>query len=82
MTVGLIAAVYFFAVKPALHTTGKIGHEIDAKTLDRVERKVQGEIKRSIGRATHPAQAEKLIRCIRRARRDVEELQRCNERSR
>ena len=92
VTVGILAAVYFFIVKPALHTTETISHEVNGnieqtlkeanvgdigKTLESVNRKVQREIKRSIRHTTHPAQADRLIRCIRRARQDVEKIQRC-----
>ncbi len=92
VTVGILAAVYFFLVKPALHTTEKISHEVNVnvqngfkeadindigKTIDQVNRRVQREIKRSIGHTTHPAQAHKLVRCIQRADQNVAKIQRC-----
>lgn len=95
VTVGILAAVYFFIVKPALHTTEKISHETNVgiqqslkdanvgdigKTIENVNRKVQREIKRSINRTTHPAQADKLIRCIQRANQNVAKIQHCTDR--
>jgi hypothetical protein len=89
VTVGILAAAYFFIVKPALHTTETISHEVNGniqqslkegeigRTLDQVNRNVQREIKRSIRHTSHPAQTDKLINCIRRARQDVEKIQRC-----
>jgi len=92
VTVGILAAAYFFIVKPALHTTETISHEVNGniqrslkeadvgdigRTLDQVNRKVQREIKRSIRHTSHPAQTDRLINCIRRARQDVEKIQRC-----
>ena len=97
MTVGILAAVYFFVVKPTLDTTAKISHEVNGniskslkeadikdvgKTIEDVNRRVQREIKRSIRRTTHPAQAERLIRCIQRAQQDVAKIERCSERYR
>jgi hypothetical protein len=90
VTVGILAAVYFFVVRPALDTTEKISHEVNVnvqrgfkeadigKTIDDVNRRVQREIKKSIRRTTHPAQADRLIRCIQRAHHDVERIQRCS----
>jgi hypothetical protein len=92
VTVGILAAVYFFIVKPTLHTTETIGHEVNGniqqslkeahvgdigKTLENVNRQVQREIKRSIRASTHHGHADQLIRCIQRANRDVERIQRC-----
>ncbi|HEU4707441.1 MAG TPA: hypothetical protein VFS64_09645 [Solirubrobacterales bacterium] len=89
MTVGILAAVYFFFVRPTLHTTEKIGHEVNGsiskslqeanigKTIEDVNRKVQREIKRSIRSSTHHGQADRLIGCIQRAHQDVDKIQRC-----
>jgi hypothetical protein len=94
VTVGILAAVYFFVVRPALDTTEKISHEVNvnvqkgfqeanigdvSKTIDSVNRRVQREIKKSIRSSTHHGQADKLIRCIQRAHHEVERIQRCTE---
>ena len=95
MTVGILAAVYFFVVKPTLDTTTKISHEVNGniqksfeqtnlgdidKTINDVNRKVQREIKRSLRQSQHHGAANRLIDCIQRAHQDVHKIQRCTER--
>jgi Tfp pilus assembly protein PilO len=94
VTVGILAAVYFFVVKPTLDTTKTISHEVNVnvqksihevnfgeinKTIERVDRQVQREIKRSLRHAPSHSAADKLVRCIQRAHQDVNKIQRCNE---
>ncbi|MGN6200995.1 MAG: hypothetical protein ACTHNY_01130 [Solirubrobacterales bacterium] len=94
MTVGILAAVYFFVVRPALDTTEKISHETNvsiqksiheanfgdiSKSIDDVNRQVQREIKRSLKQTPSHSAANKLIRCIQRAHQDVHKIERCNE---
>jgi len=93
VTVGILAAVYFFVVKPTLDTTTKISHEVNGniqkgfeqtnlgdidKTINDVNRRVQREIKRSLRQTQGHNEANKLIRCIQRAHQDVDKIQRCN----
>jgi hypothetical protein len=95
VTVGILAAVYFFLVRPALDTTEKISHEVNvnvqkgfeqgglseiSKTMDDVNRQVQREIKRSLRTSKQQGDADKLIRCIQRAHQNVNKIQRCSER--
>jgi predicted PurR-regulated permease PerM len=92
VTVGILAAVYFFVVKPTLDTTKTISHEVNGniqqslkeahigKTMNEVNRQVQREIKRSIRHAPSHSAADKLLRCIQRAHQDVHKIERCNER--
>ncbi|HKH64019.1 MAG TPA: hypothetical protein VKA35_00995 [Solirubrobacterales bacterium] len=95
MTVGILAAVYFFLVKPALDTTEKISHEVNVnvqkgfqqsdlgdinKTIDDVNRQVQREIKKSYRTSKQQGNADKLISCIQRAHQNVNKIQRCSER--
>jgi len=92
VTVGILAAVYFFVVRPALDTTEKISHEVNVnvqqslkeahigKTIENVNRQVQREIKRSLRHAPSHSAADKLLRCIQRAQQDVHRIERCNER--
>jgi len=95
VTVGILAAVYFFIVKPALETTEKISHEVNVnvqkgfeqtgltdinKTMQDVNRQVQREIKRSLRQTPSHSAANKLIRCIQRAHQDVHKIERCNDR--
>lgn len=93
VTVGILAAVYFFVVRPALDTTEKISHEVNvnvhksleqtnvgdiSKTIEDVNRRVQREIKRSLRQTQGHNEANKLIHCIQRAHQDVDKIQRCN----
>jgi len=95
VTVGILAAVYFFVVKPALDTTEKISHEVNVnvqrgfeqtdlseinKTIDDVNRQVQREIKQSLRQSQRQGNADKLIACIQRANQNVNKIQRCGER--
>jgi len=95
VTVGILAAVYFFIVKPTLETTKEISHEVNAnvqkgfqqsdlgdinKTIDDVNRRVQREIKKSLRQSQRHGNADKLINCIQRAHQNVNKIQRCSER--
>jgi Tfp pilus assembly protein PilO len=95
VTVGILAAVYFFVVRPALDTTEKISHEVNVnvqkgfeqtdlgeinKTIDDVNRRVQREVRRSLRQSPNHSAANKLVRCIQRAHQDVDRIQRCSER--
>jgi len=94
VTVGILAAVYFFLVKPALETTEKISHETNiniqqgfkqadvseiSETLDDVNRQVQREIKRSLRQTQRQGNTDQLIACIQRAHQNVNKIQRCSE---
>lgn len=95
VTVGILAAVYFFVVKPALDTTENISREVNSnvqkgfeqtdmsninKTINDVNRQVQREIKKSLRASKQQGDADKLIRCIKRANQDVNRIQRCSQR--
>lgn len=91
--VGVLAAAYFFIVKPVLHTTDNainsanktfeksFGTEIDVndigKTIENVNRKVQREVRRSFHTAKKDGDPKKLVHCIQRAHGDVHRIQRC-----
>jgi hypothetical protein len=92
--VGILAAAYFFIVKPTLSTTEKISHEVNvnvekgfqqtnlgdiSKTIEDVNRRVQREIKKSFRQSQQHGHANKLIHCIQRAHQDVNKIQLCNE---
>jgi hypothetical protein len=92
VTVGILAAVYFFVVRPALDTTEKISHEVNVnvqkgfeqtnlgdinKTIDDVNRRVQREVKKSFRQSQNHGAANKLLRCVQRAHQDVDKIQRC-----
>ena len=95
VTVGILAAVYFFIVKPTLDTTEKISNEVNVNvqkgfesadlgeinnTIEDVNRQVQREIKKSYRASKQQGDADKLIRCIQRAHQNVNKIQRCSER--
>lgn len=92
VTVGILAAVYFFVVKPTLDTTKTISHEVNVnvqqslkeahigKTIQNVDRQVQREIKRSLRHVPSHSAADKLLRCIQRAHQDVHKIEHCNDR--
>ncbi|HEX6781930.1 MAG TPA: hypothetical protein VF125_07860 [Solirubrobacterales bacterium] len=97
MTVGILAAVYFFLVRPALDATEKISHETNlnihksfeqgglgeiSETIDDVNRQVQREFKKSLRASKQQGDADKLIACIQRAHQNVNKIQRCSERFR
>ena len=94
VTVGIIAAVGFFLVKPALETTEKVSSEatksfqesfdvsdID-KSIEDANKQVQIQIQKSFKTAKKQGggDPQKLIRCIQRAQGDVERIQRCTKR--
>jgi Tfp pilus assembly protein PilO len=95
VTVGILAGVYFFVVKPTLETTEKISHEVNVnvqkgfqqtdlseinKTIDDVNRRVQREVRKSLRNSPNTKSANKLVRCIQRANQDVDKIQHCSER--
>lgn len=95
VTVGILAAVYFFIVKPALDTTENISRETNQSiqrsfqgnglndisgTIEDVNRQVQREIKKSFRASKQQGDADKLINCIQRANQNVNKIQRCSER--
>jgi hypothetical protein len=92
VSVGILAAAYFFIVKPVLHTTdnaidsanktfeksfGKDGLGGLQKTFDDVDRQVQIQIQRSFHVAKQGGNPKRLVRCIKRSRGDVQKIQRC-----
>jgi Tfp pilus assembly protein PilO len=95
VTVGILAAVYFFIVKPTLDTTGDISREANQSIqksfqsanlndisgqIEDVNRQVEIEIKKSFHASKQQGDADKLIRCIKRAHQNVNKIQRCSER--
>lgn len=92
VSVGILAAAYFFIVKPVLKTTsdaikttnhsfersfGENGLGDLQKTFDDVNRQVQIEIKRSFHVAKKDGNPKRLVRCIKRSNGDVHRIQRC-----
>ena len=95
VTVGIIAAIGFFLVKPALDTTNKAIDSANRyqKTFDdsfdtsdinrsikRANHQVQVQVQRAFHQSRKQGDADKLIRCIQRAHQDVGKIQRCSVR--
>ena len=95
VTVGILAAVYFFLVRPALDTAGDISRETNQSIqksfqnnhfndisgqIEDVNRQVQIEIKKSLRASERHGNPNKLIYCIKRAHQNVNKIQRCSER--
>jgi hypothetical protein len=94
VTLGILAGVYFFVVKPTLETTKDISHEVNGniqrgfkqadlsdinKTIDDVNRRVRREVRKSFRQSPNHGAAKKLVRCVQRANQDVHKIQRCSE---
>jgi predicted PurR-regulated permease PerM len=94
VTVGILAAVYFFIVKPVLDTTNNaiesansyssglqsdIGRQIQ-RSIRQTNRQVQRQIKRSYRQSPNHARQQHLLRCVQRAHGNVNRIQRCGRR--
>jgi len=92
VAVGIIAAAYFFLLKPVLKTVDdttsrfsqsfersfeKQGVDDIGKTLEDASHQVQVEVQRSFHVAKVNGNPKKLIRCIKRAEGNVHRIQRC-----
>jgi F0F1-type ATP synthase membrane subunit b/b' len=92
-TVAILAAVYFFIVKPALDTTEDITNSVNDSIsqsfngFDNLSPQFQHQIKQAEklsdnANATSSQQiqsANKLLTCIQNANNDVTAIQRCNQ---
>jgi hypothetical protein len=92
VSVGILAAAYFFIVKPVLHTTdnainsanktfeksfGGNGLNDIGHTLENVNREVRRQVTHSFHVTKVHGNPHKLIRCVQRAQGDVHRIQRC-----
>lgn len=92
VAVGILAAAYFFIVKPVLksvddttsrfsqsfeHSFEKGGVDDIGKTLEDVNHQVQIEVQRSFHVAKVHGNPKKLVRCIKRADGNAHKIQRC-----
>jgi hypothetical protein len=96
VAVGILAAVYFFLLKPVLHTAnkaidsadksleGSLGTEVNLNdiggTLDKVDKRIERQIRAAFHTAKHNGNPKKLVRCIQRAEGDVHRIHRCTVR--
>jgi predicted PurR-regulated permease PerM len=92
VSVGILAAAYFFIVKPVLKTTGDAikttNHSFEKsfgenglddlnKTFEDVNKQVQIQIERSFHVAKKDGNPKRLVRCVQRSKGDVHRIQRC-----
>jgi hypothetical protein len=92
VTVGILAAAYFFIVKPVLKsvddTTSKFSQSFErsfekggvddiGKTLEDVNHQVQIEVQRSFHVAKKNGNPKRLVKCIKRADGNVHKIQSC-----
>ena len=86
-TVAILAAIYFFFVKPSLDTTEEISGSINDSVNESLDRSfeqsndLQKSIQKSIDSSIPPAarRAQKRGECISRAGGDVAQINACNE---
>jgi hypothetical protein len=92
VAVGILAAAYFFIVKPVLKTTSEAirttNHSLEKslgenglgdlqKTFEDVNRQVKQQIRHSFHTAEREGSPKRLVRCIKRSDGDVQRIQRC-----
>lgn len=92
ISVAVLAAAYFFIVKPVLNTTdhaidsanesfeksfGGNGFDDIGKAIEDANKQVQRQVQRSFHTAKKNGDPQKLVRCIQRAHGDVHRIQHC-----
>jgi hypothetical protein len=84
VTVGIMAAAYFFFVRPATDTASKAFDSISRPLKQAQQRAARAEehLQQGSKTGTPGAQVDlvRLQRCVRKAHRDVNRLQRCANR--
>ena len=96
VTVGILAAAYFFIVKPVLKSDRQrdqqrptapsnksfesSGLDDVSKSIEDVNRQVQIQVERSFHTAKRNGNPKKLVHCIERAHGNVHRIQRCTVR--
>jgi predicted PurR-regulated permease PerM len=95
VTVGILAAAYFFLVKPILNSADNAinktnstleqsfkssGLEDVSKSIEDVNRQVQIQVERSFHTAKRNGNPKKLVHCIQHANGNVHRIQRCTVR--
>jgi len=95
VTVGILAAVYFFIVRPVLDTTNNaidsanqsingpngISRQIQ-RSINQTNRQVQRSVNHSLNQAQRQGghDPQKLLRCVQRAHQNVNRIQACTRR--
>ena len=92
VTVGILAAAYFFIVRPVLDTTETISSEANDSirrsfensgfdeidvTLENVNKRVERQLQQSLKASKRHGDVDKLRRCMKKAVGDVDAVRRC-----
>jgi flagellar hook-basal body complex protein FliE len=87
VTVGILAAVYLFVIRPATDTANNAINSFSEplKQAEQQAAAAQQQLKQDannggLGRKTDLSQLDKLQRCVQKAHQNVEVLQRCAQR--
>ena len=94
VTVGILAATYFFLVKPVLNTTDNaINKSFGPGGIGGIQRQINhainsanGQVQRQVQRSFHQSKSagghdsQKLLRCVQRANGNVNRMQACARR--
>jgi Tfp pilus assembly protein PilO len=95
VTVGILAAAYFFIVKPVLDTTETISSEANDSiqksfessgfdnidvTLEKANRQVERQLNQALKGSKRQGDVDKLRRCMEKAVGNVNRVQRCAKR--
>ena len=85
VTVGVLAAAYFFIVKPVLHTTDEAIKNSGINEIGKTLNGVGKEVRRQVNHSFHVTKQQggnpqKLIHCVQNANGNVNRLQRCTRR--
>ena len=95
VTVGILAAAYFFIVKPVLDTTETISSETNDSiqksfessgfdeidvTLENANKQVERQLNQALRQSKQQGDLTKLRRCMERATGNVQRVQRCANR--
>ena len=84
VTVGILAAIYFFAIKPATDTANNAINSFSEpvqQALDQAAEAQKGLKQQSQNGNSHATvDLNRLQRCVQKANQDVNRLQRCAER--
>ena len=92
VTVGILAAAYFFIVKPVLDTTETISSEANESiqksfensgfnqidvTLENVNKRVEKQLNQALKQSKQHGDLDKLRICMKKAAGDVDRVKRC-----
>ncbi len=85
VVVGVLAASYFFIVKPVLHTTDEAIKNSGLNEIGKTLKGVSKEVRHQVNHSFHVTKQQggnpqKLLHCVQNANGDVNKMQRCTRR--